>query len=179
MNEMPYVDEKGRVYKYGEFMPPELSGLAYNESAAIDYYPLTKEQALAQGFSWRDIQVREYRTTIDAEKLADNIKDASDLIVNELIACATCRRAYRIVVMELGLLRQLGIPLPRECPECRFQARRAFRTPYEWHKRTCDCKGSAKHPHGDQPCTEKFTSPYNLSRPETVYCETCYNAEMV
>ncbi|MBI4059569.1 hypothetical protein HY406_00725, partial [Candidatus Giovannonibacteria bacterium] len=29
MNQMPYIDKKGRVYKYGEFFPPELSPFSY------------------------------------------------------------------------------------------------------------------------------------------------------
>lgn len=189
MDEMPYTDEKGRIYKYGEFLPPDLSGLAYNESAAIDYYPLTKDQALERGFAWRDVSVREYRTTIDSGNLPDNIKDVTDGIMNELISCMTCRRAYRIVLAELTFLRRFKIPLPRECPDCRFQRRRAFRTPYEWHERVCDCGGIVSkngthknmntHPHANIPCEEQFESPYALTRPEIVYCESCFNSEMV
>jgi hypothetical protein len=135
--------------------------------------------------------MREYRTTIDGEKLPDNIKDATDLIVNELIACTNCRRAYRIVSDELTFLRRFNLPLPHQCPDCRYKARMAFRTPYEWHERTCDClstelqakadsyKNLNIHPHGTEPCQEKFTSPYSLDRPEAVYCEICYQQEVV
>src|SRR3989344_2422305 len=38
MNSMPYIDQKGRVYKYGEFFPPELSPFAYNETIAQEYF---------------------------------------------------------------------------------------------------------------------------------------------
>ncbi|MDD5146640.1 MAG: hypothetical protein PHN39_02780, partial [Candidatus Pacebacteria bacterium] len=34
MNDMPYTDKKGRVYRYGEFFPPELSPFCYNETIA-------------------------------------------------------------------------------------------------------------------------------------------------
>ena len=40
MEEVPYVDAKGRVYKYGEFFPFELTPFAYNESIARDYFPM-------------------------------------------------------------------------------------------------------------------------------------------
>ncbi|MFA5936628.1 MAG: hypothetical protein WC822_01980, partial [Candidatus Paceibacterota bacterium] len=40
MNEMPFLDKKGNVYKYGEFLPTELSPYCYNESLANDYFPL-------------------------------------------------------------------------------------------------------------------------------------------
>ncbi|MDP3784825.1 MAG: hypothetical protein Q8R12_01995, partial [bacterium] len=54
MNQMPYIDKKGRIYKYGEFFPPELSPFSYNETIAQEYFPLTKEQAIEQGYSWKD-----------------------------------------------------------------------------------------------------------------------------
>src|SRR3990167_8842209 len=45
MNTMPYIDKKGRVYKYGEFFTPELSPFAYNETVAQDYFPITEKEA--------------------------------------------------------------------------------------------------------------------------------------
>jgi len=40
--------------EYGQFFPPYLSCFAYNESTANTYFPLTKEQALEQGYKWKD-----------------------------------------------------------------------------------------------------------------------------
>jgi hypothetical protein len=40
--------------EYGQFFPPSLSCFAYNESTAHAYFPLTKEQALEQGYKWKD-----------------------------------------------------------------------------------------------------------------------------
>ena len=54
MSDMPYTDKNGRVYKYGEFFPAELSPFAYNETIAQEYYPLIKEQAIEQGYRWKD-----------------------------------------------------------------------------------------------------------------------------
>ncbi|MEK7541463.1 MAG: hypothetical protein AAB533_01295, partial [Patescibacteria group bacterium] len=71
MNEMPYTDAMGRIYRYGEFFPPELSPFAYNETIAQDFFPLTHEQAIARGYIWRDAQTREYQTSIDAKDLPD------------------------------------------------------------------------------------------------------------
>jgi hypothetical protein len=44
MNDMPYIDSKGRVYKYGEFFPSELSPFAYNETIAQEYFSKTKNE---------------------------------------------------------------------------------------------------------------------------------------
>lgn len=54
MDEMPYIDKKGRVYKYGEFFPTELSPFAYNETIAQEYYSKTKEEILELGYRWRE-----------------------------------------------------------------------------------------------------------------------------
>lgn len=43
MDVMPYVDKKGRVYKYGEFFPTEHSPFGYNISLVSEHFPLTKE----------------------------------------------------------------------------------------------------------------------------------------
>ncbi|MDO8530382.1 MAG: hypothetical protein Q7S10_03200 [bacterium] len=42
MNAMPYVDKLGREYRFGEHFPSELATSAYNESASIDFYPISK-----------------------------------------------------------------------------------------------------------------------------------------
>jgi len=44
MNKMPYRDKKGRVYKYGEFFPPELSPFSYNETIAQEYFQKPKNK---------------------------------------------------------------------------------------------------------------------------------------
>ena len=88
MNQMPYIDKKGRVYKYGEFFPPELSPFSYNETIAQEYFPLSKDEALAKGYSWKDPEPRNYEITLKTEDLPDHIKDVPDSILNEIIQCA-------------------------------------------------------------------------------------------
>src|SRR3989344_1335581 len=52
---LPQLIEHMKKYnEWGFFFPKELSPFAYNESIVNEYMPLTKEQALAQGFKWRD-----------------------------------------------------------------------------------------------------------------------------
>ena len=122
MNEMPYVDKKGRIYKYGEFFPTELSPFAYNETIAQEYFPLTKEQAIEQGYSWRDPETRDIKITIKAEELPDHIKDVKDDILKEIIGCAheakcneQCTLGFRIIPQELEFYKKMNLPLPRLC----------------------------------------------------------------
>ena len=167
MNTMPYIDKGGRVYKYGEFFPIEKSPYGFNTDMMSDHFPMTKEQAIAQGYNWLDIDRKEFETTMDAGALPDTIEEVKDDIVKELIACLDCKRAYRIINMELGFLRTEKIPLPRTCLDCRHRYRVDQRNKSMLYDRTC-----AK-------CGKEIKTSYSPARPEIVYCETCYQNEVV
>jgi len=196
MNSMPYVDKKGRVYKYGEFFSTELSPFAYNETIAQEYFPLTKEQALEQGYSWRDPETRDIKITVKAEDLPDHIKDVKDDILNQIIGCQhegkcneQCTLGFKIIPQELEFYRKMNLALPRLCPNCRHYQRLKQRNPLKlWHRK-CTCAGqkddegiyqnTAKHFHDNNHCTNEFETSYAPERLEIVYCEQCYNSEVV
>src|SRR6185503_14223080 len=74
MNKVPYIDKKGKEYKFGEFFPSELSPFGYNETEAPEHFPLTKEEALAKGFKWQDnIQRTTGKETLKPENIPDSI----------------------------------------------------------------------------------------------------------
>lgn len=184
MNDMPYVDRKGREYRYGEFLPIELGFFAYNETTAQEYFPLAKEEALGKGYPWRDPDPKAYAVTKKPEELPDHIKDADDSILNEVIGCKhaggcnhQCTTAFRVIKEELEFYRRMHLPLPRLCPNCRHFERLAERNPLKlWH-RQCMCKSG--HQHGDVPCPNEFETPYSPEREEIIYCEQCYQSEVV
>jgi hypothetical protein len=184
MNDMPYIDKKGRAYKYGEFFPSELSTFAYNETIAQEYFPLTKEQALAQGYRWKDSDTKEYVITIKPEVLTDHVKDVDDSILKETIGCQhegkcahQCTTAFRIIPEELSFYRRMNLPLPRLCPNCRHHERLSWRNPLKlWH-RQCMCD-KPNHLH-EGHCPNEFETSYAPERKEIVYCEQCYQAEVV
>ncbi len=196
MNSMPYIDKKGRVYKYGEFFPPELSPFCYNETIAQEYFPLTKEQALEQGYSWKDSEERNLKIDIKTEDLPDHIKDVKDDIINKIIECQhqgkcneQCTEAFKIIPQELEFYRKMNLPLPRLCPNCRHYQRLKQRNPLKLWKRKCQCNGekssngvyqnTIQHLHGNESCPNEFETTYAPDRKEIVYCEKCYLAEVV
>jgi hypothetical protein len=173
MNDMPYTDKKGRVYKYGEFFPAELSPFAYNETIAQEYYPKTKSEILDAGYRWRESDVKQHTITIKPEDLPDHIKDVKDDILNQVIECEhkgecnhQCMGAFKITSSELEFYRKMNLPLPRLCSNCRHYRRLAQRTPFKLWDRTC-----AK-------CEKGIKTSYAPDRPEIVYCESCYNQEV-
>ncbi len=195
MSEMPYRDRVGQVYGYGEFFPPEIMPFAYNETIAQEYFPLTKAEAEARGYSWKDPETRQYAATLRSEDLPDHIRDASDSLPQETIACAhsgdckhQCSTAFRIIPPELRFYRKLNLPLPRLCPNCRHYERLVQRNPMRLWARRCQCSGTgsangsyrntSSHSHGANPCPSEFQTSYAPDRPEIVYCESCYNNEV-
>ena len=194
MDEMPYIDKKGKVYKYGEFFPAELSPFAYNESIAGEYFPLTKEKTKEQGLEWKDQTKKEHQPTKKAKDLPNNIQDANDDILKEIIECEhkeecneQCTGAFKIIKSELEFYRVLNIPLPRICSNCRHYARLKYRNPFKLHHRKCQCAGTqsenktyknqTSHFHDENHCPNEFKTTYTPDREEIVYCEQCYQNE--
>ena len=200
MNDLPYQDKKGRTYRYGEFFPSELSPFCYNETIAQEYFPLTRQQALDQGYTWKDPEPRNYQTDIKTDQLPDNIRDVKDDIIGKVIECShqgqcneQCTEAFRIIEPELQFYRRMNLPLPRLCPNCRHYGRLKQRNPLKLWTRQCMCQGqtprgqtpgqayqnTSSHQHGDNPCPNTFQTSYAPDRPEIVYCEGCYLREVV
>jgi len=197
MNEMPYVDKKGNVYKYGEFFPAEISPFAYNETVAQELFPLKKEEILTQGLKWKEPEGRDYKPTIRAYELPDNILNVPDSIIKEIIECAhinsncaeQCSTAFRIIPQELAFYRYMKIPLPRLCPNCRHYQRIKQRNSLNLWERKCQCvgresangayKNTTAHIHGSTPCVVEFETTYSPEQSDIIYCEKCYQAEVV
>ena len=187
MDKMPFVDKKGRAYKFGEFFPTELSAYAYNETFAFTWYPkvLTKNEVLAEGWRWQDPSTRSYEVTMKAEDLPDHIRDADDSISKETIGCLhagacneLCTTAFRISPEELAFYRKMNVALPRLCPNCRHVQRLKWRNIFHlWHRR-CMCI-HAGHSHAGQPCPNTFETTFSPEKPEVVYCDQCYKAEFL
>lgn len=168
MNEMPYRDKKGNIYQYGEFFPIEISPFGYNETIAANFFPLTKDEILQNGYKYKELDLKKHDETIKSSDLPDHIKDAQDSILNEVIKCAKCERGYRIIPMELKFLRERNFPLPRECPFCRIEKK--FN---QWVKnlrlipRVCD------------KCGANFETEFTKEEAPVVYCKSCYQKEYV
>lgn len=196
MNDMPYADKAGRVYHYGEFFPIEFSPFAYNQTIAQEYFPLTKERAANEGYVWKDAEDKNYRITVQAADLPDNVRDVGDDILRQIIGCAhrakcrgQCTGAFRVTETELKFYRNMNFPFPRLCPNCRHEERTKKRNSIRLWKQSCQCAGqksangiyenTADHFHKTSQCPNEFETSFAPDRPEIVYCEACYQSEVV
>ncbi|MEK7555002.1 MAG: hypothetical protein AAB518_03410 [Patescibacteria group bacterium] len=166
--------------EYGEFFPITLSPFGYNESHNwLFKEKLTKEEVVTRGWKWEDNTPGTFgKETLLPEQIPDDIAQISDDMLKQVLKCETCSRNYNIVQPELEFYRREKIPIPRHCYACRDLARIALRAPRKlWH-RSCVCRQSS-HFHGNEKCLNEFETPYSSDRPEKIYCEQCYQAEVV
>ncbi|OGZ53652.1 MAG: hypothetical protein A3B25_01230 [Candidatus Ryanbacteria bacterium RIFCSPLOWO2_01_FULL_48_26] len=162
------IEELKSKNLYGLFMPPELAFFGYNETVGQDNLPLIKEEVLAQGFRWQDdIPATRGQETLKPEQIPDHIKDVSDSILRETLACVSCGRNYRLIKPELEMYRKALIPIPRRCFNCRHTERLVRRGPFKLFDRKCD------------KCGKGIKTNFAPDRPEIVYCESCYQNEVI
>jgi hypothetical protein len=167
MNNNPYIDKNGRVYKYGEFFGVGFSKFAYNNSNAIKFFPKTKEEALKEGHIWNDEIEKQADATIKGENLPETIEEVGESILKEVISCTTCDRKYKIASLEFDLLRKMNIPLPDRCLKCRENSRFAKLQMPKLYDRDC------------MKCGVYIRTSYAPDRPQVVYCATCYQGEFL
>jgi len=143
--------------EYGGFFPTSCSPFAYNETAAQEYFPLTKPEIEQKGYIWKEPEGRDYKIGGDVHGCANPTGN---------LACST---AFRVVPKEQEFYDKFSLPIPALCPNCRHAARLAQRNPLKlWH-RSCMKEG----------CSNEFETSYAPDRPEIVYCESCYQQEVL
>ena len=188
MDNMPYINKQGLSYKYGEFFPAEFSSFEYNNTVAIQHFPLTKTEAENKGYLWIEAPQSEYAITKKSSELLNSINEVDNGILKEIIECGNCKKAYRIMENELIFLHKENLPLPNLCHDCRYDRRIGDRLTLKLYNRLCMCggetdetgiyKNTVKHIHGNESCGERFKTGHAPEKREIVYCEKCYQQEV-
>lgn len=196
MIDFPYTDKAGRTFAYGEFFPPEFLPYGYNETLAYELFPMTEEEAVAEGIPWRTPEVKSYPSVTQAASLPDTIAEAPADILQTVIACEhagtcahNCTTAFKLIPQELAFYQKQGIPLPHLCPSCRHYQRIPFRNFPQLRTASCQCAGVqdertqyqnvAQHDHAAAHCPREFMTAYKPDYASPVYCKECFNAETV
>ena len=129
---------------------------------------------LEKGFSWRDVKEKNYKITVESKDLPDSILEVKEDITSQIIGCEhkggcdeQCATAFRITSQELQFYKSHDLPLPRLCPNCRHYQRIKNRNPVKLWDRKCD------------KCGKEIQTSYSPDRKEIVYCEQCYQQEVM
>lgn len=172
MIDMPYVDKKGIVYKYGEHFPIELSPFAYNEGAAVDFFPLSKQEVLDLGYTWKDREKIEYPISKKHTDLPQTISEVDDNITKEIISCEEVDLeyspgAFKITPEELSFYKKMNLPLPRASYPVRYMRRLKKMPSLRLLDRNCS------------KCDVEVKTSYTKENIPILYCEKCYQQEVV
>jgi hypothetical protein len=161
--------------EYGEFFPASLSFLPYKATASYEFFPLNERELKEKGFLCYETTKQNYVVTLKNENILDDIKDIGKNILSEVVECAhkntclhECTGAFRIIETELDFLKNMSLPLPRLCTNCRHHSRLELRNSLKLYHRKCMKEG----------CENEFETSYAPERPEIVYCEKCYQNEV-
>ncbi|NOS68218.1 MAG: hypothetical protein HOO67_07740 [Candidatus Peribacteraceae bacterium] len=154
--------------EWGEYFPVTHSPFCYNETVAMDHYPLTEKEIRKRGWQWygKEEDMPQVTKTIPAQKLPADIAQVPDDVTNWAITCEATGRPFKIVKQELDFYRLHALPVPRLHPDERHRRRMALRRPRTLHERICS------------KCAKQITSTYAADRKEKVYCEKCYLKEV-
>lgn len=156
---------------YGEFFPLQSSEIPYNDSNAMLEFPITKDEAVKNGWRWHDAEPSETARVsggIEAAELPDDIADASDDITAKIIYCEKTGKPFRITPFELQFYRAKHLPLPTVHPFERNEARYAtWRRPQNLWESVCS------------KCGKPMMTVYDPAKKLKVYCERCYNEEII
>ncbi|MDP2630857.1 MAG: hypothetical protein Q8P56_05640 [Candidatus Uhrbacteria bacterium] len=165
--------------EWGGFFPTALSPFGYNETPAHDHYPLTREGALSRGWKWQDhLPSTKGKETMQLSQMPFSSRDIDvGAYAGQILACEDCQRNYKLLKQEVEFYNKCALPFPRKCSECRRQGRFALRNRRELYHRQCMCEHDG-HDHAGR-CSAQFETTYALERPELIYCEECYQKEIV
>lgn len=118
------IEHMQKSGEWGQFFPTKISPYAYNETTAQEFCPLTKEEVLAQGWRWRDEEVRVPQSSSD-----------------QIVTCEVTGKAFKILPKELEFYKQMGVPLPRRHPDQRMRDRVDLPSFMQRYNRNCEKTG--------------------------------------
>ncbi len=162
------IEHMQRAGEFGEFFPISMSPFAYNETMAQEYFPLTREEAMASNWQWREQQDPEQAVTkmVDGAQLPSDITQVTNDILQWAVRCAATGRLFRIVKPELEFYRLHGLAVPRFHPDERHRQRMVTRNPRRLWDSTCS------------KCGKPIRTSYDPQRKLLALCDDCYRKEV-
>jgi hypothetical protein len=168
--------------EWGEFFPLSLSPHGYNETTAMNYFPVSREVALSLGAKWQET---DFSLKFDGpfyepvDDIATYKEDESKVgeLLNGVLKCEVSGKPFKLVSQEVAFYLEQGIPIPRKHSNVRYQEKFKIRNPKFLVHRQCMCE-QADHASHQGRCSNEFETTYTPERPELVYCEMCYQQEV-
>ncbi|MES2930511.1 MAG: hypothetical protein V4665_01880 [Patescibacteria group bacterium] len=167
------VDEiKFEMLKRGEYADGvdfKFSAQPYNFSSGQSTYPLADKEILEFGsYIANDPETNVGdMPVIESDNVPQTIEETTDDVLKIAILCENTNRPFRITVSELAFYRSMKLPLPTIHPSPRMRAFADLKPTAKKYKAVC-----AK-------CQKEMDSMSDRKKDFILYCEKCYQQEVV
>lgn len=158
------IEELQKAGQWGEFFPYELAPCDYNETVAMEYFPLKKEEALKLGARWHEDIVEKIEG--EESKAPNDVREVDESIFEKVLKCELTGKKYKILPQEFKFYQKMKLPLPRRHPDQRHYDRLKLHDAHRLWERKC-----AK-------CSKNIQTIYLPESKNIVYCESCYLKEI-
>lgn len=155
-----------------EFFDPQLSFFGYNETIAMEYYPLTKQEALEKWYKRSDYEAPtpkvekfvpwEKLPKVWCKTIQEKKPDFLEKILNYAIICEVSKKPFKITKQEIDFYIKHDLPLPTKHPNIRHQERLAKKDSITMHLIRCE------------KCGEEMLSVHLPWQWKKVLCEKCF-----
>ena len=117
--------------EWGEFFSTEISPFKYNESIAIEYYPIEQVQAQVQGYKWRELESKEYNFNALTPQSTEEYKDINNQkeLLDGIVKCEVTGKPFKITKPELEFYIKHNLTIPTKHPDQRQKERNHLRAP--------------------------------------------------
>ncbi len=147
--------------EFSKFFPANLRPFAYNESVANEFFPMKRTEVVAINWKWKD-DVDSFAESVSDYKIADDIADVDDEILDKVLVCEVSGRPYKVVKQELDFYRKMKLPVSRLAPKERLSRRFQSKAQHKLFERKCS------------ECGVGFSTVFDLKTADEIYCEPCY-----
>ena len=161
-----------RNEEWWEFFNPSIAFYWYNETMAMEKYPLTKQEAWDRWYKWSDYEapLPHVEKIVQWKKLPkqgcgvikEKKPDILEKILNYAIVCEVSNKPFRITKQEIEFYIEYNIPLPTKHPDIRHKERFIKRNPTTLKLISCD------------GCWEEILSVYKKWEWRKILCEKCF-----
>ncbi len=154
---------------YGRGVPISFSPFAYNITLASVTFPLTPKGVKQIGGYVQDETEGDPKNlpTLKPEQVPLSIDEVEDSILQKAILSEYSGRPFRIVPQELAFYRRYRLPVPLLHPYERMDNRVRIFGCYKSYETKC------------ARCEKEIQSVFDPAERFTLYCDECYNAEVV
>ncbi len=163
---------KSEMLKRGEYndgLGLEFSAQAYNFSIGQISYPLTEEQIVSlDGYVAKEPETNVGNLEVLSRgSIPDTIEEIDGSILNKGLLCEISNRPFRITESELEFYRSMKLPLPSVHPSIRMEDK--IRMVPVGKKFTTNCDN----------CHKDIETIFNPKEGWNLFCETCYQQEVI